>query len=333
MKTEKRNTTGLWITITIFGIIIFFSAILNLALIAIVGQNSGGNDALNIGNKPIHEFPIFEEVWTYGHGTTKVAHIQFNGAIMRQTESSGFFPKPDQVSATLSQIRAAKNDLDVKAIIFEINSPGGAVTASDEIYSALLDFRHSDEGRKVLIFTRDMAASGAFYIAMAGNRFVAERTSIIGSVGVIMQSMNFEKLAKKIGVTDVTITAGKNKDILNPFKPVKESHLKNLQNLVDDSYMQFLDLVLEARPNINPDFLDGRIYSANEALKLGMIDEIGYWDDAIVATAKLLGEENVQVFQYEEQIGFAELFMQMKFPEVPAMLSNQRPQMLYMWQP
>ena len=148
-----------------------------------------------------------------------------------------------------------------------------------------------------------------------------------------MQSMNFEKLAEKIGVTDVTITAGKNKDLLNPFRPVKDAHVESLQKLVDDSYTQFVNLVLAARPNVSVDLLDGRVYSATDALEFGMIDEIGYWEQAVNSAGSLIGEENIRIVKYEEPIGFATFFAQMQLPEVPTMLTNQRPQMLYMWRP
>ena len=167
MKTKKRNTTGLWVTVTLFGMLLFFSVTLNLGLFATAKNSFGNTKSASFGDKPIEQFPDFDEVWTFGTGTSKVVHIEFNGAIMRNPESGGLFARPDPVESVIRQIRAATSDSSVRAIIFEINSPGGAVTASDEIYMALSGFRGLDGDRKVLIFTRDLAASGAFYIAMA----------------------------------------------------------------------------------------------------------------------------------------------------------------------
>ncbi|MFC1468128.1 signal peptide peptidase SppA [Verrucomicrobiota bacterium] len=333
MTTTKKKTSGLWIAVGILGLFLFFSLLLNLGLFAGISAKSAGGTIPKFDGYPKDQHPRFEEHWSYGHGEAKVVHIKLNGAIMREPERGGLFPRVDIVQSVLQQIRAAANDSDVRAILMELNSPGGAVTPSDEIYAALQGFKESKPGRKVIIFTRDLAASGAYYIAMAGDYFVAEPTSIIGSVGVIMQTLNLKGLAEKIGVTDVTITAGKNKDLLNPFQPVDPAHIANLQALINDSYARFIAIVKHARPNVDRDLLDGRVYAARDALKREMIDEIGYWPSAIKATATLLAEEDVKLVRYKAPTGLAALFSQMRMPDVPSLISGQRPQMLYIWKP
>lgn len=333
MTTIKKQTTGLWIAISILGLFLFFSFLLNIGLFAGISAKNMSSSSQQLKGRPADEYPQFEEYWSYGRGTAKVVHIQLNGAIMREADLGGLFPRVDIVTSVLDQIRAATNDEKVRAILMELNSPGGGVTPSDEIYTALQEFKASKEGRKVSIFTRDLAASGAFYIAMAGDYFIAEPTSIIGSVGVIMQSMNFQGLAEKIGVTDVTITAGKNKDLLNPFRAVNPDHIANLQTLIDDSYARFIGIVLHARPHIDRVLLDGRVYSARDALQQEMIDEIGYWPAAVKATATLLKEDDIQLVRYEAKTGLAALFAQMRLPDVPSMISGQRPKMLFIWKP
>lgn len=335
MTTTKKKTTGLWVAIAMLAIFLFFSFLLNLGLFAGLSAKSVSGSLSEFSGYPEDQYPSYEEVWSYGHGKEKVVHIQLNGAIMRGQNQGGLFPRPDIVQSVLSQIQVASNDEDVTAILMELNSPGGAVTPSDEIYAALLAFKKSEEGRKVVIFTRDLAASGAYYIAMAGDYFIAEPTSIIGSVGVIMQSFNMEGLAEKIGITDVTITAGKNKDLLNSFRPVKPAHVANLQALINDSYARFLAIVLHSRPNIDRDLLDGRVYSARDALGHEMIDEIGYWPAAVKATATLLNVDDIRLVRYEAPTGFAAILsqMNMQVPDVQAMLSGHRSQMLYMWKP
>lgn len=332
MNTAQKKSSGLWIAVSILGLFLFFSLLLNFGMLAgFRAQQVSGMAKLD--GYPQDQHPRFQEYWSYGHGQAKVVHIQLNGAIMREQEHGGLFPRIDQVSSVLKQIRRATDDPQVQAILMELNSPGGAVTPSDEIYFALQAFKRTGQKRKVIVFTRDMAASGAYYIAMAGDYFVAEPTSIIGSVGVIMQSLNLTGLADKIGISDVTITAGKNKDLLNPFQPVNPAHVANLQSLINDSYARFLGIVKLARPEVNRDLLDGRVYSARDALKQGMIDEIGYWPTAVKATATLLNEEDVKIMRYEEPTGLAALFSKMELPEIPMLINGQHPQMLYIWKP
>lgn len=332
MTTTQKKTSGLWIAISILGLFLSFSLLLNLGLFAGISAHKSGSTA-RLNGYPEDQFPDFKEYWSYGQGEEKVVHIQLNGAIMREPEQGGFFPRPDIITSILQQIRAATNDREVRAIMMELNSPGGGVTPSDEIYAALQGFKASSSDRKVIIFTRDLAASGAYYIAMAGDYFVAEPTSIIGSIGVIMQSINLKGLAEKIGVTDVTITAGKNKDLLNPFQAVDPAHVANLQALVNDSYARFLAIVNHARPNVNRELLDGRVYSARDALKYEMIDEIGYWPSAVKAAATLLGAEDVQIVRYEAPTGLAALLSRMHMPVVPSLISGGRPKMMYIWKP
>lgn len=333
MNTVKKKSTGLWIVLSILGLFLILSLFLNIGLLAGITAKTSTKGLSKRSRLAKDQFPQFEECWSFGHGKAKVVHITLNGAIMREAEQRGLFPRADIVSSVLSQIRAASNDSSVRAILMELNSPGGAVTPSDEIYTALHQFKKSADNRKVIIFTRDLAASGAYYIAMGGDYFIAEPTSIIGSVGVIMQSMNLQGLAEKVGITDVTITAGKNKDLLNPFQPVNPAHIANLQTLINDSYARFLAIVQRARPNVNRDLLDGRVYSARDALEQEMIDQIGYWPDALKATATLLNEDAIKLVRYEMPTGFAALLSQMKMPDVTALISHQRPRMLYMWKP
>ena len=166
------------------------------------------------------EFPTFTEKWSYGSGDVKTVRIAVEGPIFRESEESFFGFKYDKIEAILRQIRAAKNDEAVKAIILEVDSPGGDLTASDEIYKALQDFKRCAEGRKIIVFVRNMAASGGYYVSAPADWIIAEPTSIIGSIGVIMQTLNWKGLSEKIGLTDVTIKSGTNKDLLNPFRDV-----------------------------------------------------------------------------------------------------------------
>lgn len=284
---------------------------------------------------PRDESPRFTETWSSGQGTNKVIRIPLIGIIMRSTQE-GLFQTPDMVEEVLAQIQSATQDPAVKAILLDVNSPGGGVTPSDEIYHALQRFKTSDPSRKIVVFFRDLGASGSYYAAMAGDLLIAEPTAVIGSIGVIMQSINMQGLAEKIGLTDVTIKSGENKDLLNPFQQPKPQQLKILQTLIDGMQTRFVNIVTTSR-NLSreetPTLFDGRIFSATEAQTNGLIDNIGYWNDALVQTELLLGLGPLHVVRYETEKGFFELLMTAKAPSLPSMRSLTSSQFLYLWRP
>lgn len=285
---------------------------------------------------PRDEAPKLEETWSFGSGTVKVARIQLTGVIMR-TEETGFLTtRSDMVESILTQVRAAERDSEMRAIILEVNSPGGGVTPSDEIYNALCSFRASRPDRRVVVFIRDLGASGAYYAAMASDFIIAEPTAVVGSIGVIMQTLNFKGLSEKIGITDVTVKSGANKDLLNPFQAVNTNQVALLQKLIDDMQTRFSGLAAKARkldPAATSGLFDGRIFSAPDALEKGLIDEIGYWNDAIARTAQLLDTGALRVVRYEPQRTFVEQLFEGKGSVVLPNLKLSSPQFLYLWKP
>jgi protease-4 len=285
---------------------------------------------------PRDEAPKLEETWSYGSGDIKVVRIPLQGVIMHPEDEGLFSARVDMVSSTLMQIRAAERDPDVRAVILEVNSPGGGVTPSDEIYDALSRFRKSRPDRRIVVFIRDLGASGAYYASMASDWIIAEPTAVVGSVGVIMQSMNLQGLAEKIGITDVTIKSGANKDMLNPFEPVNTNQVALLQKLIDDMYARFSGLVIDNRkmdPATASGLLDGRIFSANDALENGLIDEIGYWDEALARTAALLDTGSLYVIRYEAPKSFLESLLGTRSPVTLPKLNLSSPTFLYLWKP
>jgi protease-4 len=284
---------------------------------------------------PRDEAPELDETWSFGSGDVKVVRIPLDGVIMRSEEEGFLTARSDMVASILAQVRAAERDPDMRAIILEVNSPGGGVTPSDEIYNALRGFRNSRPDRRVVVFIRDLGASGAYYAAMAGDFIIAEPTAVVGSIGVIMQTMNFQGLSEKLGITDVTIKSGANKDMLNPFQAVNTNQVALLQTLIDEMQTRFRGIVAESRkldPS-TPDLFDGRIFSASDALKKGLIDEVGYWNDALARTAQLLDTGALRVVRYEPQRTFFEQLLEGKSPVVLPGLKLHSPQFLYLWKP
>jgi protease-4 len=285
---------------------------------------------------PRDEAPKLDETWSFGSGDIKVVRIPLDGVIMRNEEEGFFTARSDMVASILTQVRAAERDPDMRAIILEVNSPGGGVTPSDEIYNALRKFRERRPDRRVVVFIRDLGASGAYYAAMAGDFIIAEPTAVVGSIGVIMQTVNFQGLSEKIGITDVTIKSGANKDMLNPFQAVNTNQVALLQTLIDDMQTRFSGIVAESRKldrAASPELFDGRIFSAGDALDKGLIDEIGYWNDALARTAQLLDTGALRVVRYEPQRTFIEQLIEGKSPVVLPGLKLRSPQFLYLWKP
>ena len=328
----KCRHGSFWVVIIALSTILCISLLINLTAVGLI-QNS---KATQTGNAGEDEFPKFTETHSYGSGTTKVARIWFTGILTRQLDG-GWLGTTDPVEDCLRQIRAARQDDDVAALLLEVDSPGGEVTAADEIHRELTLFRESREDRRITVLIHDMAASGGYYISLPADHIIAQPTALIGSIGVILQTLNVQGLSEKIGVTDTTIKSGKNKDLLNPFHPVDPEHVKVVQDSVDASYNRFLDLVAQGRSlpkDVVKPLADGRIFTAEEALKLQLIDSIGYWDEAMAETGSLLGVDKIYVVTYNvEQSFFDELFsMKSPLPSLQSLLSAaSTPRRLFLW--
>jgi protease-4 len=257
---NNGSKVGCWIAIGILSLLLFGSFLTNIGLTAALFSGS----AVSGRDVPVDAEPSYEEIWSEGYGETKVVRIALTGVIMRGQRERLFGYEPDMVEMILGQIRAATIDEEVKAIILEVDSPGGAVTPSDEIYAALEHFKQKDEERVIMVFVRDLGASGAYYAAMAGDFIMAEPTAIVGSVGVIMQALNMKGLGDKIGLSSVTIASGENKDMLNPFEEVNPQHVAMLQQLVDGMQERFASIVEKSRGLESREMLAiGRMLSIN----------------------------------------------------------------------
>jgi len=300
---------------------------------AMIVRNAKREVAFGSGERPVDQAPTFKETWSYGYGDAKVVRIPLQGVIMRGRRERLLGYAPDMVEKVLAQIRCATLDEEAEAILLEIDSPGGAVTPSDEIYEALLRFKATDTNRYVFVFVRDLCASGAYYASMAGDYVMAEPTALVGSVGVIMETMNLKGLGDKLGLKTVTIASGANKDMLNPFKEINSNQVAMIQAIVDETQNRFASIVMQARGLENRDLLDGRILTARQAKQEGFVDAIGYWDDALDVVRDVLGVEDVYVVRYEKKRGFLEELMEAKTPHLPSLNVRSGPRLMSIWNP
>ncbi len=230
-----------------------------------------------------------------GGGTTAdVAVFNLSGTISNGEDDGGGFGGGRKGIASVRIVpllRRAEKD-DVKAILLRINSPGGTAAASQAIYEELMRIRKAGKIKIVAAFG-DVAASGGYYIAAAANHIVCLPSSTTGSIGVIAHAPNVQGLMNKIGVQDQVFKSGAHKDLLSPFRAADPAEKAIIQGVIDDTYQQFLDAVAKGRPNLPMAKLrplaDGRIYTGRQALKVGLVDSLGNFEDALKKTGQLAG--------------------------------------------
>jgi protease IV len=245
--------------------------------------------------EPLKEFTL------QGAGNEKILIIPVDGIISDSEKGFSFHRKPSMVQEIVSQLKKAEKDKDIKAVILKIDSPGGSVTAGDMLYHELARFKERT-GDSLVVIMMGVAASGGYYISLPADIIIAHPTTITGSIGVISLRPNVSGLMGKIGLEVDVDKSGKNKDMGSPFRKATEEEQKMMQDLIDDFAAKFVTLVVKHRKlndAAKADISTARIYTADEALRLGLVDQIGYLDDTIRKTAKIAGlPEDAKVVVY-----------------------------------
>ena len=192
--------------------------------------------------------------------------------------------------SVVEELNDYAEDSSVKAIVLRIDSPGGGVVVSQEIYNAVKNARK--EGKKVVASMGTVAASGGYYVAAAADRIVANPGTLTGSIGVKMEFANVEKLLEKIGVRGMVVKAGEYKDVGSPFREMSAQEKKILQDVIDDVHSQFIKAVAEGRNMQESEvraIADGRIFTGRQALDLKLVDQLGDLADSIKVAGELVG--------------------------------------------
>jgi protease-4 len=247
--------------------------------------------------------PLEEQVLE-GDGSKKILLLDISGTISEEGKSGGLLGRsaPSMVSLIRESLHKAEKDKDLAGVILRINSPGGTVTASDIIHHDINEFKKRTK-LPVQACIMSTGTSGGYYIAAAADRITAHPTAITGSIGVILMKFNVEGLMGKIGVEEQTIKSGEKKDIMSPFRKATPEEVKLGQEIIDQLYGRFLDVVM-ARPGntLSREDLrkvaDGRIYTSGQALQARLIDSTGYLDDVINAMRTGIGDEKARVISY-----------------------------------
>ncbi|MFH1066958.1 MAG: signal peptide peptidase SppA [bacterium] len=251
----------------------------------------------------------FEEIAVEGQmgAEKKVVIIYMNGLISFDGEGSA---GESMAEGLLDQFEQARKDKNVAAVVVNIDSPGGEITASDALYE---EIKRCDQVKPVVVYMNSVAASGAYYAAMGAHYIIANELCLTGSIGVILQTINYQKLADIIGVETVTFKSGKMKDLLSPARPITEEEKAYVQGMIMESYGKFLGIVAQRRgldENVLREGLaDGRVVSGRVAVQEKLVDEAGYLRDAITKARQLANlKDNALVVRYATPFRLGQLF-------------------------
>jgi len=279
-----KKTPWVWIILILFLILSFlFTGIMFLGLTKAIFKSADTK----------YEYEI------EGKGKEKIAIVDLDYTI--------YFSE-----SLVRQFKKYREDESIKAIILRVNSPGGGTAASHEMYEEIKKTR--DSGKPVIVSVSSLAASGAYYASCGANKIVAVPSSLVGSIGVIIQYISLKDLADKLGIKDVTIKSGELKDTGNPFRDANEKDKEYLQNIIDDSYELFLEVVSKER-KINIDTLrqkaNGRVYTGREGMKLGLVDTLGTFDDAVKIASEMANiKGEPKLVKEKEKKYFMELLLE-----------------------
>lgn len=245
-----------------------------------------GSGARELTTSEVHAEP--------GAGDQRIAIIDVSGMILNANRPGLLSEGENPVALLDEQLNKAHHDSDVKAVILRINTPGGTVTATDVMYRQVMRFKQQSK-KPVVIQQMDIATSGGYYLSCAGDHIVAYPSTITGSIGVIIQTMSFKPALDRWGIATEALTSGKNKAAGSPLGTLTDEHRAVLQELVNDFYARFTATVRAARPEIPQDrfadVTDGRVFSGEDALALGLVDELG---DLYAAHAKAKELANIK---------------------------------------
>ncbi len=277
-QTEKSNS-GRW----------FWGIFISLIVIAIVFL---GISFLYLARMTASGDRYYEQT---GGSSGKVAVVNLDFTILSS-------------ESIVRQFNKFGDDKSIKAIILRVNTPGGGVAASQEMYEIIRKTR--DKGKPVIVSISSLGASGGYYASCGGSIIVADPGSLVGSIGVIMNLMNFKELAEKIGVSETIIKSGELKDAGNPFREMNEKDKEYFQDIVNDSYDQFLDVVSKERKIDKEklrEYANGRVFTGRQAKDIGLIDSLGTFEDAIRIAGRMAGiEGEPSLVREKERLSLAE---------------------------
>jgi protease-4 len=289
-----------------------------------------------------------EETTVEGEGTAKILVLDLSGVLADDPPGLSLTAAPPRVpllARVQEELRKAEADDRVKALIVRIDSPGGTITASDTLYREIDEFKRRTKV-PVIAAIMDVGASGGYYVALAADTIVAHPTAVTGSIGVVMLTVNAQGLMEKIGVAPLAIKSGAMKDAGSPFRALRPEERAVFQGVIDDMYGRFVKLIVQSRkiPEARVrEFADGRIYTADQALALGLVDRVAYLDEAVAMARKAAGVDEARVVMYHRPKEYtasiyagapnASVGAVSALSQIAAVLAGSGPRFMYLWWP
>jgi protease-4 len=295
---RRSRTRGLVIGGAIAGVLLFLT-VGAVALVLLVGPGESGGGGGG-GSAQLPE--TFKEMYVSGEGSNKIAVLPVTGTIASETPAT-----PGSATASPETLRdqlyQATQDRRVKAVVLEVDSPGGGVVPTDQMHESIQDFKE-ETGKPVVVSMGQTAASGGYYISTAADRIFANPNTLTGSLGVIFEYLNFTEAAEEYGIQQEVVKSGPFKDIGSPTREPTEEELEILQEYVDEGYDQFVQVIVEGRDlpeETVRELADGRVYSGQQAETLGLVDELGDLERAAEYAGELAGLDQATVVRYQRQ--------------------------------
>ncbi len=290
-------------------VILGLSVLLNV--IFIVAQSASTSAGLVVGKAPQFEEAVVVDAKSgkdVKESEGKIALISVRGII---TSAEPGAIGESAVDDLKLQLKQAGEDEKVKAVVLYVDSPGGEVTASDIIYNAVRKVR--DQHKKpVVVYMGSLAASGGYYVACGGSWLIANETTLTGSIGVIMQTVNYEQLFGKVGLSMITFKSGDFKDMLSGSRPMSDPEKEYVQSLIMQTYGKFVGIVARERKldeaTLRTGLADGRVVSGKDAHAAKLVNGLGELEDAYAKAMELAKIKNASVIRYESPFRFARLF-------------------------
>src|SRR5690625_137211 len=252
------------------------------------------------GFADLDEHYFEEEILVNGDLDKRIAVLNLNGVI-QDVELPIFLSEGYNHKQFLKKIEQAGEDPTIEAIILKVNSPGGAVGATAQIHRKFVELQEKYE-KPIYVSMGATAASGGYYVAAPSDKIFAEPSTITGSIGVIMESINYSELAENYGVHFNTIKSGKHKDIMSPNREMTSEERDILQSMIDEMYDDFVQVIVDGRQMDEEEVRkigDGRVYTGRQAQEVGLVDEVGNFEDALLAMQEDFHLQDAQVVQYE----------------------------------
>jgi protease-4 len=351
-EPKRRPVLAAIVRIVATGIFVL-SLFLNVVFVIIIALMGAAGDERQLVTGYRKVYSEYNESLPRGKDEEQIAVVRLTGVITEDFNGDSLLGGvEDPVDAVSNRLALIRNDDQIKGVLLLVDSPGGGVTASDALARKVRAFRQ-ETGKPVVTLISNIGASGGYYVATASNAILARPTSLTGSIGVIVATFNVHQLLERFNIDYVPIKSADHKDALSPFKPVDQFEMEWMQGIVDQMLDRFIETVVQGRENLTrrqvQELANGLVYIAEDALDKGLIDQVGYFEDALAVLAEEAGISEPVIVEYLYQRSVFSLLNTMAkvremsvklrlsqglgLPETSGARIPAGPQLWYLWEP